>query len=60
MDIIDENGCQTEIAVSRNDENFFYRKGEMVSVPDFNEDRFKECAPGIHFFMERKDAEDYV
>ena len=39
--------------------SFVYTVGETVSVPDFCEDRFKECAPGIHFFINRQEAVDY-
>ena len=46
-------------AVSQNDANFVYRVGETVSVPDFDEDRKNECAPGIHFFITRQEAVDY-
>lgn len=41
------------------DSKFIYRIGETVSVDDFCEDRFNECAPGIHFFINRQDAVDY-
>lgn len=44
---------------SDHDRNFIYRVGEIVSVDYFDEDRFKECAPGIHFFINRKEAENY-
>ena len=33
------------------DKTFVYKVGEMVSVDDFCEDRWRECAPGIHFYM---------
>lgn len=48
-----------EYALSSYDNNFVYRVGEMVSVDDFDEDRFNECAPGIHFFIDRQEAIDY-
>jgi hypothetical protein len=41
------------------DRTFIYRVGEIVEVSDFGEDRWEECAPGIHFFITRKEAEDY-
>lgn len=44
---------------SDHDRNFIYRVGAIVSVDNFDEDRFKECAPGIHFFINRKEAENY-
>ena len=48
----------TEVA-SKRDANFIYRVGETVEVPDFEPDRWKECAPGIHFFITRQEAVDY-
>ena len=46
-------------ALSFNDPDFAYRVGETASVDDFCEDRFKECAPGIHFFINRQEAAKY-
>ena len=44
---------------SNRDRNFIYTVGETVSVPDFCEDRFQECAAGIHFFINRQEAVEY-
>ena len=41
------------------DSNFVYRVGEMVEVPDFDTDRWNECAPGIHHFITRAEAVKY-
>ena len=38
---------------------FIYRIGEIVEVPDFDDNRWNECAPGIHFFMDRQNAVEY-
>ena len=38
---------------------FVYRVGETVEVPDFDENRWNECAPGIHFFVTREEAVKY-
>ena len=48
----------TEVASDR-DSSFVYKVGEMVSVPDFCEDRWKECSEGIHFFINRQEAVNY-
>lgn len=48
----------TEIA-SDYDCEFIYRIGETVEEPRFCEDRFDECAEGIHFFINRQEAVDY-
>ena len=47
-----------EIASDR-DETFIYTVGEIVIEPNFCEDRFEECAAGIHFFVNRQEAVDY-
>lgn len=39
---------------------FIYKVGEEVSVDNFCEDRMMECAPGIHFFMEKEEALRYM
>ena len=44
---------------SKYDSTFMYTVGETVSVPDFCEDRWQECAAGIHFFITRAEAEAY-
>ena len=41
------------------DFSFIYRVGKIVEVSDFDDNRWNECAPGIHFFMDRQDAIDY-
>ena len=46
-------------AISQYAETFAYRVGETVSVDDFDDNRWNECAPGIHFFITRQEAVDY-
>lgn len=48
----------TEVA-SNYDETFIYRVGEMVSVDNFDEDRWNECSAGIHFFINFQEAVEY-
>lgn len=48
-----------DTAFSRRDNSFIYKVGETVSVDNFDEDRFNECASGIHFFINRQAAVDY-
>ena len=47
-----------EIA-SDKDPNFFYHVGEIVRVDNFDENRWNECSTGIHFFITRREAEQY-
>lgn len=48
----------TEVA-SGYDRNFVYRVGEIAEEPKYDEDRWNECAQGIHFFINRQEAVDY-
>ena len=48
----------TEVSSSY-DSKFTYKVGETVEVKDFCDDRWKECSAGIHFFITRKEAEEY-
>ena len=48
-----------DFAYSNYDGSFIYRVGEIVEEPNFDENRFKECAAGIHFFIGRQEAVDY-
>ena len=45
--------------VSGYDPNFVYEVGKTVSVDNFCEDRWQECSPGIHFFINRQEAVNY-
>src|ERR1051326_1365895 len=44
---------------SWNGSHTVYRKGETVIAPNYNPDRWQECAGGIHFFITREEAEAY-
>lgn len=41
------------------DQNFVYTVGATVEVPDFDDNRWSECAPGIHFFIDRREAVEF-
>ena len=44
---------------SDHDKRFIYRVGETVEEPNFCDDRWQECSPGIHFFITREEAVRY-
>ena len=44
---------------SKHDYNFIYRVGEVVTVDNFDEDRWNECSTGIHFFINFQEAVNY-
>jgi hypothetical protein len=55
----DGTKADVDIAFSLYNINFVYRVGETVTVDNFCEDRFQECATGIHFFIDRQEAVNY-
>ena len=57
--IFDREGKKIEVTTSNYDDAFEYKVGEIVSVEHFDENRWEECASGIHFFITRKEAEQY-
>ena len=61
LSLTELDGSETDVTEvkSNYDNNFIYRVGETVEVPDFNNDRWNECAPGIHFFITRQEAVEY-
>jgi hypothetical protein len=52
-------GTPVDSAISQYTGAFAYRVGETVSVDNFDDNRWNECAPGIHFFITRQEAVDY-
>ena len=60
LDIEDiKTGLKVQAVNSSYDYQFIYRVGEIVTVDDFDEDRWNECSTGIHFFMNRENAINY-
>ncbi len=59
--IENKDGTPTDVTEVHSDYdlNFIYRIGETVIVDDFDDNRFNECAPGIHFYMDRDRAVRY-
>ena len=54
--IQDLDGNAKECGVSRYDFRFVYRVGETVHPHEWCEDRWQECAGGIHFYLTRHEA----
>ena len=61
--VLDIENIKTGLKVmevrSNYDSKFIYRVGEIVSVDNFDDDRWNECSTGIHFFMNRENAMNY-
>lgn len=47
------------IAHSKRDFDFTYKVGDILEIKNFNEDRWKGCTTGIHFFITREEAVNY-
>ena len=56
---IDGTEANVDVAYSKYDIGFKYWVGGIVNVDNFDTNRWNECAPGIHFFITRKEAVDY-
>lgn len=56
IEIEDKDGEKCRNGVSWHDENFIYEVGKILTVEDFDEDRWNECSTGIHFFITRQEA----
>jgi len=56
-----ENGvpATAKTASGRYDPSFVYTIGKTSKVGNFDENRWNECATGIHFFMSFEEARDY-
>ena len=58
--VYDKDGNDIDSTVSTYCNTFIYRKGETVEPANgFDDNRWNECAPGIHFFITREEAENY-
>lgn len=57
---LDGSKLEEDSVVSDRDRNFRYIIGTIVRVPDFDENRLEECSTGIHFFVNRQEAVDYI
>ena len=56
---IEKDGKPIETGVSKLTGNTTYTVGKHVSCDNYNPDWRVECSGGIHFFMTRKEAEDF-
>lgn len=61
LEILDLDGNKLSVDKGRSshDHHFEYEVGKMVSVDDFNENRWAFCTTGIHFFTSFQDAVEY-
>ena len=62
LSITNIDGTESNINSARSlwDPGFVYSVGETIEVPDFDTNRWNECAPGIHFLISRQEAVDFI
>ncbi len=48
-----------EVGISLHDGKTEYRKGAIVKPDAWDDDRWNTCAPGIHFYLTRIEAENH-
>ena len=60
IDNLDGSMADVSTVYSSYDNNFKYTVGETVTVENFDDNRWNECAPGIHHFMNRQEAVNYI
>ena len=39
--------------------NFAYHVGDIITIPDFDDNRWNECSSGFHFFIDEESAKNY-
>jgi hypothetical protein len=59
LEVVDKDGKPAKRGVSKHDGKTEYVKGKVVKCDKWEENRFEECAGGIHFFITRIEAENY-
>ena len=60
ISLIGKGATATEIVNNSYSPAVTYKAGEMVYPDSFEDDRFIECTHGIHFFINKQEAIDYV
>lgn len=58
--IWDAQGKSINTTWSMRDDKFGYSVGRYVKVNNFDDNRWNECSTGIHFFMSKEEAENYI
>ena len=62
LSISNIDGTESNINSARSvwDPDFVYTVGETIEVPNFDTNRWNECTSGIHFFITRQEAVDFI
>ena len=60
LEIKDSQGMLIDSVVGSRDSKTLYKVGEITYSDKYDDDYFEDCSNGIHFFITRKEAEDYI
>ena len=62
LSITNIDGTESNVNSARSlwDPDFVYTVGETIEVPNFDTNRWNEYATGIHFFITRQEAVDFI
>jgi hypothetical protein len=59
LEIKDKYGNKIKRCFGNHDNTTVYEVGKITYPDSYDNSIFKECTNGIHFFITRKEAEDY-
>jgi len=60
LGIYAKDGTELKTATSIHDSAFTYEVGKLITPTNgFNDDRWKTCEHGIHFYLTREEAENH-
>lgn len=60
LSITNKHGKEIDSIINENYVRTIYIVGEMVYPDSFDENRWNECSHGIHFFMTKEEALEYI
>ena len=60
LEIQNRDGSKADVIEVESNRGGIYRIGEMVYPDEWDDNRWNECSNGIHFFVTRMEAEDWM
>ena len=54
-----DDGVEVDHGIAMHDKKTVYCVGEIVKPDSYNDDIREECTNGLHFFITKREAEDY-
>ena len=60
LEIQNIDGSIADVTEVKSERGGIYKLGEMIYPDSFDECRWNECSHGIHFFVTRMEAEDWI